>query len=95
MLKETQEVSTYTFHTDCKFSELKWTVVGKPQISKETKMKEVEKEKSQWNLASDPNMLHVNKAAEEIAKLTEKKDAKAKAIQANIARLISEEKEII
>jgi hypothetical protein len=40
-------------------------------------------------------MLHVNKAAEEIAKLTEKKDAKAKAVQANIARLISEEKEII
>lgn len=94
MLKETQESSTYTFHTDCKFSELKWTVVGKPQITQETK-KEVEKEKSQWNLASDPNMLHVNKAAEEIAKLTEKKDAKAKAVQAKIARLISEEKEII
>jgi hypothetical protein len=56
------------------------------------KDKEADKLESQWNMASDPNLKHVQKAAEEIAKAKAKEVEKLAKAKLLMAKAISDEK---
>ena len=54
---------------DIKINQIKWTMVGRPELKEKEDVKDNDKVKpSSWNMAADPNYAHVLKAAEEIAK---------------------------
>ena len=60
------------FQADIKFNQIKWTVVGRADAVVEEKKIVESKEDSKWNLASDPNMKHIKKAADEMAEAKSK-----------------------
>lgn len=79
--KEAQKIETIDIAHDSKFHQIQWTVIGKPEVAAAEEAADADKLESKWNLASDPNLKHVQKAAEEIAaKKAKEAERKAKAV---------------